>query len=163
MLPGLLERKFAEFPKALLDAHGKDLTVVVDDTPTASGTSTPIPKAAPKLGAAAKGTAKTTVINTATVKVSSRFMASADDLFSLLTDEQRIPVWSKAPAKVSCLSFSLHQSGQVIEQIFDDCTRSTEQARSGISVFTILQWSYGGIRRSRTTYKNSTKVETRRR
>jgi activator of HSP90 ATPase len=35
------------------------------------------------------------------VKVSSRFMASAEDLWNLFTDEGRIPMWSRAPAQVS--------------------------------------------------------------
>lgn len=122
-LPGLLEEKFSLFPKALLDTHGKDLTVTVDGTPNASGTSTPIPKAAPvpKATTAAKATTKATaIINTASVKVSSRFMASADDLFSLLTDEKRIPIWSKAPAKSKPevgSTFSLFSNGVTGEYV----------------------------------------------
>jgi len=35
------------------------------------------------------------------VEVEATFHASADDLFSLLTDEKRIPTWSRAQAKVT--------------------------------------------------------------
>ena len=37
--------------------------------------------------------------NTTTVTVDAHFMAAADDLFSLLTDEKRIPQWTRAPAQ----------------------------------------------------------------
>lgn len=39
-------------------------------------------------------------VNAALVEVEATFQAAADDLFSLLTDEKRIPAWSRAPAKV---------------------------------------------------------------
>ena len=41
-------------------------------------------------------------VNATTVSVEAAFMASADDLFSILTDEKRIPAWTRAPAKVRC-------------------------------------------------------------
>jgi activator of HSP90 ATPase len=115
MLPSILEAKFKEFPQALLDTHGKDLVVTTEDsTPSGSGTVTPStggaqPIAASKTGTSAtskagsgttKGNQTAVVLNTSTVKVSSRFMASAEDLFGLLTDESRIPMWSRAPAQV---------------------------------------------------------------
>lgn len=105
-LPVALEAKLSEFPSALINTHGKDLTVSADpsrsatpapSTPAASATastpataSAPVPKPAPKKKA----------VNTATVTVDASFMASADDLFSMFTDEKRIPSWTRAPAQV---------------------------------------------------------------
>lgn len=87
--------------------HGQDLTVSQSGTATPSNaqtkestsltaTATPLNKAVltAKL-------AKVNLINTgAPVTVSGSFMASADDLFAWLTDERKIPVWSRAVAQV---------------------------------------------------------------
>ncbi|KIM28568.1 hypothetical protein M408DRAFT_69482 [Serendipita vermifera MAFF 305830] len=107
LLPPLLEERFRAFPQALLDTHGRDITVIVaseGNTPSGSGTVTParVPPTTAKSSTVSSGstTTKTSgVINTATVKVSSRFMASAEDLWGLFADENRIPMWSRAPAQ----------------------------------------------------------------
>ncbi|PVF92673.1 hypothetical protein CPB86DRAFT_819435 [Serendipita vermifera] len=132
ILPALLEAKFKEFPKALLDTHGKDLVVVTEDnTPSGSGTVTPStggaqPIAGSKTTASkglpgvSKGGQAAVILNTSTVKVESRFMASAEDLFGLLTDESRIPMWSRAPAQskpVPGSPFSLFSGGVVGEYV----------------------------------------------
>ena len=39
-------------------------------------------------------------VNSTTVTVDATFMAAADDLFSLFTDEKRIPMWTRNAAKV---------------------------------------------------------------
>jgi activator of HSP90 ATPase len=107
-----LETKFAEFPAAIIDTHGKDLTVSAD--PSRSGTPAPpgastaaatsaTPGATPAATASAT-LAKAKVNNnftTSKVHVEATFMASASDLFSLLTDEKRIPTWSRAAAQVN--------------------------------------------------------------
>jgi activator of HSP90 ATPase len=111
-LPTALEAKFAEFPAVLIETHGKDLTVSAgpsrSETP-APGASTPtIPASASSAPASVQApvqpvkeiTEKLEALNTATISVDATFMASADDLFRLLTDENRIPSWSRAPAKV---------------------------------------------------------------
>lgn len=109
-LPPKLTAVFESFPKALLDTHGKDL-VASTATPTASGQATPAaggastPAAAPAPAAApsslpSKPAAKKSV-NTSTIRVEAQFMVSAADLFGYLTDETRIPAWTRAPAKVS--------------------------------------------------------------
>jgi activator of HSP90 ATPase len=46
-----------------------------------------------------KAATKAKAVNTSDVKKSATFMAAADDLFSLLTDEKRIPMWTRAPAQ----------------------------------------------------------------
>lgn len=96
-----METKFAEFPAAIIETHGKDLTVSAE--PSRTGTpvqsinatyTTPASKPVVK-----KPPPKTTAVNTSTVEVEATFMAAADDLFSLFTDEKRIPVWTRAPAQ----------------------------------------------------------------
>ncbi|KAL1664550.1 activator of Hsp90 ATPase [Schizophyllum commune] len=104
-LPAALEAKFAEFPVALVQTHGKDIQV---GTPSASGTSTPATGGATPANGAAKTEAAKPVqatkpaaktLNYSTVETEASFMASAADLFSLLTDEARIPAWTRAPAQ----------------------------------------------------------------
>jgi activator of HSP90 ATPase len=103
-LPAALETKFAEFPTALIDTHGKDLTISADpsrtgtpaltDSTSARGTanaSTAVKKAEEKLKA----------VNTSTVSVGATFMIAAADLFGLLTDEKKIPSWTRASARSS--------------------------------------------------------------
>lgn len=105
-LPAALETKLATFPLAIIDAHGKDLTVSAD--PSRSGTPAPpnasvsSPLAAHTAAASqpakkAEGKAH----NTTTVKVDATFQAAADDLFDLLTNEKKIPMWTRAPAQSS--------------------------------------------------------------
>jgi activator of HSP90 ATPase len=106
-LPTALETKFVEFPIALIDTHGKDLTISADPsrtgTPAPSGSGTPGPGAPGPTNAAAaarKVEEKMKAINTSTVTVEATFMIAAADLFALLTDEKRIPSWTRAPAQV---------------------------------------------------------------
>jgi activator of HSP90 ATPase len=120
-LPTALETKFAEFPSALIEAHGKDLTISAE--PSRSGTPSlpnatvpPVISAATQSAAAPKPTVqqKKKPINTSDVKVEATFMAAADDLFSLLTDEKRIPMWTRAEAKsvpIAGQEFSLFDGG----------------------------------------------------
>jgi activator of HSP90 ATPase len=99
----------------MIDTHGKDITVSAN----ASRSGTPAPSSAP---ASASGAVPSTAsasstsvggaqpakrkearyiseaLNTTQVSVEASFMAAADDLFSLLTDERRIPAWSRSAA-----------------------------------------------------------------
>lgn len=116
-LPAALEAKFAEFPKALIDIHGKDLTVSTEPsraaTPSLGNKDSTIPATSFKQSADAlkqfKPVPKDAAISTATIEVESNFQASADDLFSLFTDEKRIPAWSRAPAQVNHLGAARDQ------------------------------------------------------
>jgi activator of HSP90 ATPase len=105
-LPPLLEAKFTEFPKAIIESHGRDLTVSTEPsraaTPSGNG-STNTPNT---FKTSATSTDQTMAVqkpaanlSTRTVHVEANFQASADDLFSLFTDEKRIPAWSRAPAQ----------------------------------------------------------------
>ncbi|EJD02281.1 uncharacterized protein FOMMEDRAFT_109549 [Fomitiporia mediterranea MF3/22] len=103
-LPAALETKFAEFPTALIQTHGKDLQIGSQEP---SRTSTPAPTPAP--GAASSSSSGASApkvvkqekkpVNTSKVEVEGSFMASADDLFQMLTDESKIPFWTRAPAQ----------------------------------------------------------------
>ncbi|ETW86206.1 hypothetical protein HETIRDRAFT_471579 [Heterobasidion irregulare TC 32-1] len=108
LLPAALEVKFTAFPAALVETHGKDIIVgstepsrtasptpAAPTTPQATQASSSSPAPAPKV---VKKVEKNKV-NAALVEVEATFQAAADDLFSLLTDEKRIPAWSRAPAK----------------------------------------------------------------
>jgi len=106
----ILEEIFNRFPTVLVETHGKDLTVNSADvsragtpapaTASASTATTATPSAtAAAAKPAVKKEVKKTTVNSATVTVEGSFMAAADDLFSLLTDEKRIPIWTRAPAK----------------------------------------------------------------
>ncbi|KAG6810285.1 hypothetical protein H0H92_012583 [Tricholoma furcatifolium] len=100
-LPTALEAKFAEFPVALIDTHGRDLTVSGD--PSRAGTPAPATKTGPPASQspapAQPKKVEQKAVNTVVVSVQSTFQAPADDLFTLLTDEKRITIWTRAPAQ----------------------------------------------------------------
>ncbi|KAG8885514.1 hypothetical protein FRB97_000839 [Tulasnella sp. 331] len=103
-LPAYLKKKLDPLPAEMLAAHGKDLRV--EGTPSASGTATPVSGVGPAATAAnVAAKMKTTEakaikgFNTSTVKIDATFAVSASDLFDLLTEEQKIVMWSRAAAK----------------------------------------------------------------
>ncbi|KAI0005901.1 hypothetical protein BJV74DRAFT_800661 [Russula compacta] len=101
-LPTALEAKFAAFPTDLIDTHGKDIIVGSNEPSRTSSPAPPSVNVPASSGAprpAKKAVTASQKINTSVVEVEATFHASADDLFSLLTDEKRIPMWSRAPAK----------------------------------------------------------------
>ena len=118
-LPTALEAKFTEFPKALMETHGRDLTVSTEPsraaTPSLGSKDDIIPATTFKQSADAtkqfKPAMKNAAISTRTVEVEATFQASADDLFSLFTDEKRIPAWSRAPAQVGRLDAAMQLGG----------------------------------------------------
>ncbi|SPO47777.1 related to AHA1 - stress-regulated cochaperone [Moesziomyces antarcticus] len=104
-----LRPTFHAFRQSLIDAHAKDLG---HDSPSASGAATPTtttttaapaatsttsaatPAAAP--AAAAKSSVST---SSSDVRVSSELAVSISDLWDLLTNASRIPMWTRAPAQ----------------------------------------------------------------
>ena len=108
-LPTALETKFASFPVDLIDTHGKDI-IVGSNQPSRTGSPAPQSSTAVPANNIALGSTKKAnsppKINVSVVEVEATFHASADDLFSLLTDEKRIPMWTRASAKVNseCLA-----------------------------------------------------------
>ncbi|KAJ9118344.1 hypothetical protein QFC22_004260 [Naganishia vaughanmartiniae] len=117
LVPVLISR-FNDFPKELVAANGSDITPSV--SAGASGTATPpvATKYSPappgevrsKAVDAAGKSAKPAVVNTSTVAVEARLQASADDMYAFMTDEKRIPMWSRSPAKVSARASSIFAS-----------------------------------------------------
>ncbi|KAF8808998.1 chaperone activator [Phlegmacium glaucopus] len=102
-LPNVIEAKLSSFPGAIIDVHGKDLTVSAD--PSRSGTPAPGISTSVAVSSSSSSTpaARPKVpeknVNSTTVTVEADFQASAEDLFSLLTDAKRIPMWTRAPAE----------------------------------------------------------------
>ena len=88
-----------------------------------STAATPAPKPAAK-----SPPPKPTTVNTSTVVVEATFMATADDLFSLFTDEKRIPIWTRASAQASS-TFCAYI------QVFDTFLQSNPIPGSGYSLF----------------------------
>jgi activator of HSP90 ATPase len=123
--PPVLTETLNTFRTDLLNAHG-----IFGDSLPASGTATPSERAmqsyspAPpgEVRAKAAATAKPAekVGKTATVEVTAQMHASADDLWSILTDANRIPMWSRSPAKFSLTPgdefelFSGNVSGKIV-------------------------------------------------
>jgi hypothetical protein len=84
-----LEAKFAEFPAAIIDTHGKDLTISAEPSRTGSpsphnikATATSV---APPSAALQVKKLEEKVRNTKTVTVTATFRADAERLFNLLT------------------------------------------------------------------------------
>jgi activator of Hsp90 ATPase protein 1 len=102
-LPAVIKDKLTQFPVALIETHGKDLTVSGEPSRAATpqGPGAAAASTADQKVNKEKPAPKAKAINTETVVVSASFQAAADDLFSILTDEKRIPHWSRAPAQVS--------------------------------------------------------------
>lgn len=109
-LRSAIETKLAEFPVALVETHGKDLTVSAEPSRSgtpANGSAASNSGAAPSTSTLSKpepakpaAVRPTRAINTEIVTVEATFQAAADDLYNLFTDEARIPAWSRAPAQV---------------------------------------------------------------
>ncbi|KAF9513413.1 hypothetical protein BS47DRAFT_1372519 [Hydnum rufescens UP504] len=124
-LPPRLKSKFEDFPKILLETHGKDLVASPSQsgtaTPSAASTATTLPLPAVVDATTSSSVPEPTkvlkkLVNSSTVRVEAQFMVSGDDLFGFLTDEARIPSWSRAPAKSSPVegaAFSLFGGGVV--------------------------------------------------
>jgi len=105
-LPTALETKFAEFPSAIIDIHGKDIQISAEASRTGSPAPSGSSSAAPLAKASSTSGQKVSVVkreekalNTSRVSVDGSFMASADDLFALFTEESKIPMWTRAPAQ----------------------------------------------------------------
>ncbi|KAJ7578531.1 activator of Hsp90 ATPase [Mycena floridula] len=102
--PKVLEPVFARLPVDLIETHGKDLTISADPSragtpaPTAPSAATPA-SSAPAPEPAPKKPVEKKSLNTSKVVVDANFMVSASDLFSLLTDEKRIPSWTRSAAQ----------------------------------------------------------------
>jgi hypothetical protein len=120
--PPVLTDKLNSFRTELLAAHGSvaaEAAAAAGISPSASGTSTPTsaaggssssaPAPAPAKAATpapAPKEEKKKVGGTAVVQAEANLQASADDIWGLLTDQNRIPMWSRSPAKVGQIRLS---------------------------------------------------------
>jgi activator of HSP90 ATPase len=115
-LPTALEVKFAEFANAIVDTHGKDLTV--SGEPSRSGTPMGISAAsasAPSTSVAAasvptKKAEPKQSLDATTVSVKASFMADAAGLFNILTNEKEIRRWTHNSNDQVCFALCLYIS-----------------------------------------------------
>jgi uncharacterized protein YndB with AHSA1/START domain len=103
--PDVLSAKFNSLRPALLETHGAPSSE--GPTPGGSGASTPAYSPAPPTKAVetkkpeVEAKKETKLTGTKTVEVEAELQASADDLWGLLTEESKIPMWSRSAAQVS--------------------------------------------------------------
>ncbi|KAF6766994.1 Activator of Hsp90 ATPase, N-terminal [Kalmanozyma brasiliensis GHG001] len=100
---------FHAFRQTLIDAHAKDLghdspastPGAATPTTTSTSTSTTPAAAAPAsaTGAAPKPSKGSVSTSSSDVRVSSELAISISDLWDLLTNPSRIPMWTRAPAQ----------------------------------------------------------------
>lgn len=96
---------FHSFRQNLIEAHAKDLGH--DSAPSTPGASTPTTNAASgsvavsgtSTPAAASKQAKSVSTSSSDVRVSSELAISISDLWDLLTNPSRIPMWTRSPAQ----------------------------------------------------------------
>lgn len=106
-----LRPKFQQFPKDMVATHGKDLLDAAANeannatssaenfgasTPAAPSTSTSAPVAS-----ASKSTSSSKPTSTAIVRATGEFQADAATLWDFLTNADKIPVWTRNPAKMA--------------------------------------------------------------
>ncbi|TFK30275.1 hypothetical protein FA15DRAFT_663667 [Coprinopsis marcescibilis] len=160
-LQSAIETKLATLPSSIIEVHGKDVYIGGN-----SGTATPVqgtatpPVAsgsaanpAPAPAAPAKKPAKAT--NTTVVSVEAQFQASADDLFDLLTDEKKIPAWTRNAAVSQAkpdTEYSLFGGG--VKGKYVSLTRGKEIVQTwGLQSPT---WPQGHFATLTTTFEQST-------
>lgn len=166
---------FQAFPKAIIDEHGagfyKENGLSPAGTPAQSGTSTPQPpaanlqtKSAPTAAPVPTDTqtaksSKGNVVNTSSVRIDGQFMCSASDLFDFLTDETKIPMWSRNPAKMKpevgaeMSLFGGNVTGEVI---------SVDRPKEVVTTWRAPTWPaghFGKLKTSLTEGSDSTKLE----
>ncbi|KAI5450349.1 Co-chaperone [Naganishia albida] len=101
-LQPILIQKFNEFPKILVATHGNDMASSESGTATPVATKySPAPPGEVRAKAAETKAASSNVVNTSTVTVEARLQASAEDMYMFLSDEKRIPMWSRSAAKMT--------------------------------------------------------------
>ncbi|EOR01743.1 hypothetical protein E3P92_00711 [Wallemia ichthyophaga] len=104
VIPQTLKSIFDQFPVDLREKYASHVQVSSQST-TPSQPSTPAPEASavkktekvevPKKPVAQKGS-----LNTSTIKLEERYQISASELFDVLTNKQRVPMWTRAPAEI---------------------------------------------------------------
>lgn len=107
--PPVLEEKLNTFRPELLQSHGMFVDSLTGSAPP-SGAATPAARSMQSYSPAPPGEVREKapaakksekVTSTATIEASVDLRASADDVWSLLTDPSRIPMWSRSQAKMA--------------------------------------------------------------
>jgi len=107
-----LRPKFQQFPKDMIATHGKDLIADAEAASSAensgantpSSSSTPASSSAPKTSSSsAKSSSKpsSSSISTAIVRATGEFQADAATLWDFLTNADKLPMWTRNPAKMA--------------------------------------------------------------
>jgi activator of HSP90 ATPase len=107
LAPSLLP-VFHAFREQLIQANAKDLGHDENASPSTSGATTPqiglksgTPAASTTAPAAQKPKASSSGLSTTKVEVEADLSIRKEDLWDLLTNQARIPMWTRAPAQVS--------------------------------------------------------------
>lgn len=154
-----LEKVFHNFRSELIEAHAKDLG---HDTSSDAKTATP---SAPSAATSATATSapsqpKTENVSTSTteLRTEAQLAISAADLWDLLTNPARIPMWSKAPAQLwlnTGANYSLF-GGNITGSIV-----SIDAPRKLVQSWRVPQWPsnhFGTLTTELTQSEDSTKL-----
>lgn len=162
-----LQRILKRFRPALIDTHARDLghddvaqTKAAPESVSAA-TAAPVPTSTPT--PATSGPQRTTTSSVSTsssdVHVSAQLAASQQDLWEVLTDAARIPMWSKAPAQLKLVQgetyslFGGNITGSVVE---------VDAPRRLVQTWRMPQWPQGHFGKLVTTLtqgEDSTNLE----
>ncbi|KAF8992454.1 hypothetical protein BDQ17DRAFT_1253906, partial [Cyathus striatus] len=97
--PALIGEKLTAFPATMIKTHKRDIQVSADNTHSSTPISNASATAVAKTAAAVPAVKVPKAVNMTTVVIDGNFQALADDLFSLLMNEKRIPAWMRVPAQ----------------------------------------------------------------
>ncbi|WFD29095.1 Co-chaperone [Malassezia sp. CBS 17886] len=149
------------FRSELVDTHARDLGH--DDTPApeSSGTDTPAvtPAPAPAVSQQKEKAPSNAKGSTSEVSATTQLAISAADLWDLLTNPARIPMWSRAAAQFSPnvdAAFSLF-GGNIVGSVV-----SVEPPKKLVQTWRVPQWPsghYGKLTTLLTQGDDSTKLE----
>ena len=156
-----LEEVFHRFRTELIESHAKDLGHEGDAPPTPDAIETPKAASSATVGISTKSSKEPDAVSTSTteVRVASHLAISQADLWDLLTNPHRIPMWSKAPAQFSPnkgANFSLF-GGNITGSIVE-----VSAPRKLVQTWRVPQWPagyHGELTTELTQGDDSTKLE----
>ena len=108
VLPQTLKAIFDQFPVDLREKYASHVQVSSQSssatpsqpsTPAAADAHAPAVNKTEKVHIPNKPAAKAN-LNTSTIRLEERYQISASELFDVLTNKQRVPMWTRAPAEI---------------------------------------------------------------
>ncbi|GAA5931757.1 AHA1 family protein [Sporobolomyces koalae] len=106
-----LRPKFQQFPKDMVETHGKDLLDAAAEAASSaenSGANTPEKASAKATASSSSAAAKSTApslsslsLSTAVVRATGEFQADAATLWDFLTNPQKVQMWTRNPARMA--------------------------------------------------------------